>query len=84
MFPLYLKDLHNRQINEHWVTHSPLKNICKENVKHDFDQKIRKFVKDSQKDSYIKVSALYGVSKSLVLNMIKRKTVYMDSFECDA
>ena len=41
-------------------------------------------LKDSEKLSQRQLSALYGVSKTTVANVQKRKAEYMDAFECNA
>jgi len=57
---------------------------AKKRVELSLDKKMS-LIKDSEKlDSCRKLSALYGVSKSAVSNVIKRKAEYLDAFECNA
>ena len=46
------------------------------------DQK-KSLLKDSETLSQRKLSAIYGISKTTVSNVIKRKAEYMEAFECN-
>ncbi len=56
---------------------------ARKRVKLNLEQKIS-LLKDSERLSCRKLSAIYGLSKSAVSNVIKRKAEYMDAFECNA
>ena len=47
------------------------------------EQKIA-LLKDSERLSQRKLSATYGVSKTTVSNVLKRKAEYLEAYECNA